>query len=92
MKLFTLDLQTKQHDMKTATISDFQKNVRIHLKSIENDQDVLILSGQNKKDFVLLTLQQFNAMQETAHLLSTQANAAHLLESIAQDKKSNALR
>lgn len=78
--------------MKIATVTDFQKNMKLHLDSIESDQDVLILSGSKKKDYVLLTLQQFNAMQETAYLLSTSANAAHLMESIAQDKAGNVIQ
>jgi len=56
------------------------------LKEIEDDQDILILSGSKKRDFVVLTLEAFNAMQETAHLLSTSANTQRLMESIAQDR------
>lgn len=58
-----------------------------HLMDVEKDQDILILSGPKRKDFVLLTLAQYNAMEETTHLLSTTANAARLMEGIAQDKE-----
>ncbi len=70
--------------MKTATVSDFRARMKEHLEEIQKDQDVLILSGPKKKHFVVLTLQQYNAMEETAHLLSTPANTAWLLESLAQ--------
>ena len=36
-----------------------------------------------------MTLETFNAMEETSHLLSTSANTKRLLESIAQDKAGN---
>lgn len=72
--------------MKITTVTHFRQRMKQHLNEVENDQDILILSGPKKKDFVVLTLNQFNAMEETAHLLSTPANAAHLLESIRQDK------
>lgn len=72
--------------MKTATVTEFRSKMKERLKEIEDDQDILILSGPKKRDFVVLTLDQFNAMEETAHLLSTQANASRLLESVAQDK------
>jgi antitoxin YefM len=72
--------------MKSATVTAFRMNMKALLDEVENDQDILILSGPRKKDFVVLSLQQFNAMQETAHLLSTPANANHLMESIAQHK------
>ena len=72
--------------MKTATVTDFRKHMKEHLMELQNDQDILVLSGPKKNDFIVLTLEAFNSMQETAHLLSTPANTAHLLESISQDK------
>lgn len=61
-----------------------------HLDEIQEDQDILILTGPKKKDFVILTLETFNAMEETAHLLSTSANTKRLMESIAQDRAGKA--
>jgi antitoxin YefM len=72
--------------MKTATITDFRSKMKERLQEIEDDQDILILTGPKKRDFVVLTLEQFNSMEETAHLMSTQTNAERLLESIAQDR------
>lgn len=72
--------------MKTATITDFRQKMKEHLNKIQKDQDILVLTGPKKKDFVVLTLETFNAMEETAHLLSTAANTKRLMESIAQDK------
>ena len=72
--------------MKTATITDFRQKLKKHLDEIQNDQDILILSGPKKKDFVVLTLAQFNAMEETAHLLSTPANTERLMRGMSQDK------
>jgi len=72
--------------MKTTTITDFRSKMKERLQEIEDDQDILILSGPKKRNFVILTLDQFNSMQETAHLLSTPNNAARLMQSIAQDK------
>lgn len=75
--------------MKTATITDFRSKMKERLQEIEDDQDILILSGPKKRDFVVLTLERFNSMEETAHLLSTQENTERLLESIAQDRAGN---
>jgi len=72
--------------MKTATVTDFRQKMKEHLNEIKNDQDILVLTGPKKMDFVVLTLEAFNAMEETAHLLSTPANTERLMESIAQDK------
>jgi len=61
-----------------------------HLDEIQEGQDILVLTGSKKRDFVILTLETFNAMEETAHLLSTPANTKRLMESIAQDKAGKA--
>lgn len=76
--------------MKTSTITEFRSKMKERLKEIEHDQDILILSGSKKRNFVVLTLEAFNAMEETAHLLSTPANTERLMESIAQDKANRA--
>lgn len=76
--------------MKTATITNFRQNMKEHLDEIQEDQDILVLTGPKKKDFVILTLETFNAMEETAHLLSTSANTKRLMKSIAQDKAGKA--
>lgn len=76
--------------MKTATITDFRQRMKEHLDEIQEDQDILVLTGPKKKDFVILTLETFNAMEETAHLLSTSANTKRLMESIAQDRAGQA--
>jgi antitoxin YefM len=57
-----------------------------HLEEVLKDQDILILSGPKKKDFVVITLEQYNSMEETAYLQSTPANTARLMESIEQHK------
>lgn len=75
--------------MKTSTLTDFRSKMKERLQEIVDDQDILVLTGSKKRDFVVLTLDQFNSMEETAHLLSTPNNTARLMESIAQDKAGN---
>lgn len=73
--------------MKTSTVTEFRSKMKEHLQEIEDSQDILILSGPKKKDFVVLTLEEYNAMEETVHLLSTTANATRLMEGIEEYKK-----
>lgn len=72
--------------MKTATVTEFRSKMKEHLQEIEDDQDILILSGPKKKNFVVMSLDEFNAMEETVYLMSTTENASRLLASIADDK------
>jgi antitoxin YefM len=70
--------------MKTASFTEFRQNLKNHLEAIENDQDILVLSGPKKKGFVILTLEQYDAMEETAHLLSTPSNASRLAQGLKE--------
>lgn len=45
-----------------------------------------------KGSAVLMSLADFEALEETAYLLRTPANAAHLLESIAQHRAGTAVQ
>jgi antitoxin YefM len=70
--------------MKTATVTDFRANMKERLQEIVDDKDILILTGP-KNDYVVLALEDYNAMKETQYLLSSPVNGARLMESIAQD-------
>jgi antitoxin YefM len=73
--------------MKTATISEFRTRVKELLEQVEANQDILVISGpRDQEGFVVLTMSHYEALEETAHLLSTRANTRHLMESIAQHK------
>lgn len=77
--------------MKSSTLSDFRAKMKQYLKKIEEDKDILILHGPMNRDYVVLSLELFSSMEETAYLLSTPANAARLAEGIIQDKKGEIL-
>lgn len=74
----------RRENMKTASFTEFRQSLKFHLEAIERDQDILVLSGPKKKGFVVLTLEQYEAMVETAHLLSTPANAARLAQGLKE--------
>lgn len=73
--------------MKTATVTEFRTRAKELLQEVEDDQDILILSRpKSQEGFVVLTMRHFESLEETAHLLSTPANAARLMEGIAEAK------
>lgn len=61
---------------------------RNHLKHIVDqtvaDADFTIISRRAAADAVLMSLDTFNSLMETVHLLKSPANAAHLAQSIQQ--------
>ena len=57
------------------------------LDNVEFNKETLIIKRGRGNGTVLLSLDEYNSLMETVHLLSTKANADHLYESIEQIKK-----
>ena len=49
-----------------------------------NDHEALIITRNGEQAVVMLSLEDFKALEETAYLLRTPANATRLLSAVAQ--------
>lgn len=70
--------------MKVVTYSDLRKNLANVLDGVINDHSPVLVTRQNNQTAVLISLDDFNAYEETAHLLRSPANAKRLRDSITQ--------
>lgn len=70
--------------MRTINFSDARKNFKEVLDRVSNDADMTIITRRDADDVVLMSLSEWNSWKETEYLLSSPANARHLLESLAQ--------
>jgi antitoxin YefM len=75
--------------MKAANYSEFRSNLKQFLDEVENDNETLIIKRGCGNGTVLISLDEFNSMMETVHLLRSKANAERLHESIQQVKSRN---
>lgn len=75
--------------MKAANYSEFRSNLKQFLDEVENDNETLIIKRGSGNGTVLISLDEFNSMKETGHLLSSKVNAERLHESIQQMKNRN---
>jgi antitoxin YefM len=69
--------------MRHVNFTELRNNLATHLDRVEDDRDELIVTRQNHEPVIILALSEWEGMKETLHLLSTPANAEHLLNSIA---------
>lgn len=70
--------------MKVITFTDLRNNLASTLDTVVNDHTPVLVTRQNNQTAVLISLDDFNAYEETAHLMSNKKNAKQLNESIAQ--------
>lgn len=72
--------------MNTITANQASKMLPDLLRQVLQDLEPTIVMMDDGQSVVMLPLDEYNAWQETLHLLSTPANAAHLQKSIAEDQ------
>lgn len=70
--------------MLVANYSEFRKGLKEYLDNVENNNETLIIKRSTQKSSVLISLNEYNSMMETMHLLSNKANANHLYSSLEQ--------
>ena len=54
------------------------------IDQVIDDADYTVIARRDAPDAVLMSLDTFNGLMETVHLLKSPANAAHLARSIEQ--------
>lgn len=70
--------------MNILTFSEARANFKSIMDTVCKDHDPTVITRVSGEHVVMLSLEDFNSMQETMHLLGSAKNAARLMESIAQ--------
>ena len=74
----------KGKKMETIALSNFRDTLKTSLQRTADNHMPMLVKRQKGGDMVVLSLEDFNSMQETMYLLSHAANAEHLLRSKEQ--------
>ena len=78
--------------MIVANYSEFRTGLKSYLDSVEDDNEILIIKRKSGKGTVMISLDEYNSIMETLHLLSSKKNADRLYESIQQMKSGKTIR
>lgn len=78
--------------MIAANYSEFRKELKDYLDSVEFNNETLIIKRGSGKGAVLISLEEYNSIMETLHLLSSKKNAQRLYESIEQMQSGNTVQ
>ena len=69
--------------LDAVNYSEARKNLASLMESVCDDSDVVVITRRKARPVVMMSLGEYNSIQETGYLLRSPANAERLLESIA---------
>ena len=72
--------------MDAISYSDLRQNLKTYMDKVYDDNDALIITRKDKRNLVLLSVEEYNSLIETNYLLNNKENAEHLRKSIDQYK------
>jgi len=78
--------------MIAANFTEFRSELKKYLDEVENNNETLIIKRKTGKGTVLISLDEYNSIMETIHLLSSKANADRLFESIRQIRSNQTVK
>ncbi len=70
--------------MNVVNFTEARNHLKQVLDQVVVDADYTIISRRDAEDAVVMSLEQFNGLMDTVHLLRSPANANHLERSIQQ--------
>ncbi len=70
--------------MKAISYTNARSNLAKTMEKVCEDHDPVIITRRNENSVVMMSLEDYQALEETAYLLRSPKNARRLLESIAQ--------
>jgi antitoxin YefM len=70
--------------MDTISYSNFRSNLASTLDKVNDDHVPIMITRQNGKPAVIISLEDFKSYEETGYLMASPKNAARLNQAIAE--------
>lgn len=70
--------------MEAIAYSNARKKFAGIMEKVCNDHEPVIITRKNAPSVIMMSLDDYSAIEETMYLLKSPANAAHLMASIAE--------
>jgi antitoxin YefM len=90
--LLTVQLRIrKENNMRIVSFTEARNGLKSVLDHVVNDADYTVITRRDSEDAVVMSMDHYNSLMETVHLLKSPANAVHLSRSIEQFKSAQVI-
>ena len=72
--------------MRIVSFAEARNRLKSVLDRVANDANCVVITRRDAKDAVVMSMDYYNSLMETVHLLKSPANVAYLAQSIEQFK------
>ena len=77
----------KRDFMEVVNYTEFRKNLTKSLNKVNDDAEIVVVSRSKGKNVVVMALEEYNAIQETLHVIQSVSNRNRLDKAIEQMDK-----
>ncbi len=70
--------------MRIVSFTEAKNGLKAVLDGVVNDADTTVITRRDSEDAVVMSLDYYNSLMETVHLLRSPKNAEYLIRSITQ--------
>ena len=73
--------------MEVLNYTEFRQNLAKSLDKVNDDAEIVIVSRSKGKNVVVMDLDEYNAMNETLHIVKSETNRKRLQDAIDEMNK-----
>lgn len=77
--------------MRIVSFTEARNGLKSVLDHVANDADYTVITRRDAEDAVVMSMDHYNSLMETFHLLKSPVNAVHLSKSIEQYQSGQAI-
>jgi antitoxin YefM len=78
--------------MRVVNYTEFRNNLAESLNVVNDDGEIVVVSRSKGKNVVVMSLEEYNSIQETLYLTGSTANRKRLEKSIGNMKRGKFIR
>jgi antitoxin YefM len=73
--------------MKAVNYSELRANLKTNLDAVTDNQELLLVHRTKNRSIVMMSLNEYNSLQETLHLTKSKANRERLDKAVENINK-----